>query len=70
MVLTRRQAQIIINHFNSLPTNQQIHIAATVECVLIPSKGNTNNEDPQGLKIYLQEKKDIDKEAEKLDISV
>ena len=38
--------------------------------VLIPFKGNINPGDPQGIKLYLQATKDIDKEADELDISV
>ena len=42
----------------------------TVNYLLSPFKGNTNTGYPQGLKLYLWATKEIDKEAEKLDISV
>ena len=44
--------------------------APVVNYVLSPFEGNINPGYPQGLKLYLQETKDIDKESEKLDISV
>ena len=43
--------------------------APVVNYVLIPFKGNINPGYPHWLKLYLK-KKEIDKEAEKLDISV
>ena len=45
-------------------------MAAPVNYVLIPFKGNRNSGDPQGLILYLQTTKFIDKECDKLDISV
>ena len=44
--------------------------ASVVNYSLIPFEDNTNPGDLEGLKLYLQETKDIDKEADKLDISV
>ena len=41
---------------------------AAVNCVLIPSEGNINHGDPTGLKYFLQETKEIDKETNGLDI--
>ena len=38
--------------------------------VLILFKGNIHPGDPTGIKLYLQGTKEIDKEADKLDISV
>ena len=38
--------------------------------VLIPFKGNINTGDPQGIKLYFQATTQIDKESDKLDISV
>ena len=71
MVVTRRQAHILINQFNNLSINQQVQMAdPVVNCVLNPSKGNMNPGDPQGLNLYLQATKEIDKEYDKLDISV
>ena len=43
---------------------------ATVNHVLRPFKGNTNFTDSQGLKHYLQETRETEKEADNLDISV
>ena len=45
-------------------------MAAAVSYVLSPPKGNINTGYPQGLKPYLLTTKEIEKEAEKLDISV
>ena len=45
-------------------------MSAQVHYVLSPFKGNTNTGDPQGIKLYLQATKEIDKEANKLDIPV
>ena len=42
----------------------------SVNYVLSPLEGNINNGDPQGLKLYIQATKGIEKEADKLDISV
>ena len=71
MVLTIRQAQIPKNQFNDLFINQQVQMASpVVNCVLSPFEGNTNTGDSQGRKLYLQATKEIDKEADKLDISV
>ena len=41
-----------------------------VKNVLSPFEGNKNLGNPKGIKFYLQSTKDIDKEADKLDISV
>ena len=38
--------------------------------VFIPFEGNVNPGDTMGIKLYLQETKEIDKETDKLDISV
>ena len=70
MVLARRQAQILINQFNNLHINQQVQMADPVNYVLSPFEGNTNTGYPQGIKLYLQGKKDTEKEADKLYISV
>ena len=61
------QAQIIINQFNNLSTNQQVHMAAPVVNYFISSfEGNINPGYPQGIKLYLQETKYMDKEANKV----
>ena len=70
MVLTRIQAQILINLFKHLSINQQVQMSYPVNYVLIPFKGSINPGDPQGIKNYLQATNVIDKEADKLDISV
>ena len=41
---------------------------AEVNYVLSPSEENINPGNPQGLKIYLQSTKEVEKEADKLDI--
>ena len=70
MVLTKRQAQIFIYQFNILSINQQIFMASPVKYMLIAFEGNINIGYPQGLIIHLRDTMYIDKEAEKLDISV
>ena len=37
--------------------------------LIIPFEGNIITEDPQGIKLYLQAKKETDKKYDKLDIS-
>ena len=44
--------------------------AQAVNYVLSPIERDTNTGDPQGTKLYLQAKKEIEKEADKLDIPV
>ena len=44
--------------------------APVVNYVLIPFKGNINPGDPQGIKLYLQATKEIEKESHKLDVKV
>ena len=71
MVLTRRQAQILTNKLKNISINQLVKMAnPVVNYMLSPFEGNTNTENPQGTKLYLQEKKEIDKESEKLDSPV
>ena len=41
-----------------------------VNYVLNSFEGNINPGDPQGLKLYLQETKEIDQESDKLDVAV
>ena len=45
-------------------------MVAPVNYLLSPFEGNINNRHPKGIKMYLQATKYIDKEADKLDISV
>ena len=62
MVLTKIQAQVLINQFNNLNLNQPVQIVVPVVNYLIsPFKGKINPGYPQGLKFYLQETKEIDK---------
>ena len=69
--MTRSQSKILRNKFSNISTNQQVQITApAVNYVLSPIERNTNPGYPQGTKIYLQAKKEIEKEADKLDISV
>ena len=70
MVLTRRQAHILINQIYNLSINQKLQMADPVNYVLSPFKGNTNPGYPQGLKIFLQTTKDTVNEDKKLNISV
>ena len=70
MVLTRRQAQLLINQFNNININEQFHMAYPINYVLIPFEGRINPGDTTGLKTYLQAKKEINRESDKLDISV
>ena len=71
MALTSLQAQIFINKFNNLNTNQQVHMDATaVNYVLSPFEGNINPLYITGIKLIFQATKYIDKENNKLYISV
>ena len=70
MVLATRQTQTLINKFNNLSINQQDRMGDIANYVLIPFEGIINNVYPQGFKFYIREAKDIDKEYDKLDISV
>ena len=71
MVLTRRQAEILINQFKNLSINQQVKMAApVVNYVLRPFEGKTITEYPQGDQTLSLSKNQIDKEDDKLDISV
>ena len=63
------QAQIKIKSFNHLNINQQAHIVA-VNDVLITFEGNINPGYPTGIKLYLRENKEVDKETNKLDVPV
>ena len=69
MALTSLQTKTLINCFNHLNINQPVQIAV-VNYVLRPFEGKINPGYPKGLKLYLQANKNIDKETDKLDISV
>ena len=66
MALTSLKAQIIINQFNNLKNNQQVHISASdapdVNYFIISFKGNINPGYPKGIKLHLKSTKEIDKE--------
>ena len=70
MVFTIIQSQILINQFNNLNINQKFHMDAPVNHFLIPFEGIIHTKDPQGIKFYLQETNDIDKESDKFYIPV
>ena len=66
MVMVRRQEQIIINQFRNLSMNQKFHMYdPAVKYMLIPFEGNTSTGDSQGIELYPQSTKDIDKESDK-----
>ena len=67
MVLTIIQEQTLINCFNNLNINKPVKMAA-VKYLLSPFEGNINPGYPKGIKLYLQETKEIDKETDKIDI--
>ena len=69
MVLTSLQANKLIKRFNHLKINQPIQMAAGNN-VISPFEGNIKPRDPMGITIYLEETKEIDKETDKLYISV
>ena len=71
MVVARSQSQILINQFRNLYINQQVQITApVVKYVFNPYEWNINPGDPQGIKLYLQATKEIEKESHKLDVKV
>ena len=61
------QAQKLINWFNYIIINQLFQMAAVNDVIRL-FEGNINIGDPTGLKLYLQEMKEIDRESYKLDI--
>ena len=68
MVLTRIQLQAPISKLNNTNINQ-IDVDPVIY-VLSPFDGILNPIDLHWIKLYLQEKNDIDKQDEKLDISI
>ena len=71
MVMTISQAQILINQFSNISINQKVHMASSVvNFVLSPFERNISPGDSQGLKLYLRATNEVDKESDKLDISV
>ena len=71
MVLARRQARIIITQLNNLNLYQPSHMVSPVANYLLsPFEDNINHGDPYRIKLYIQEKYYIDKEAGNFDILV
>ena len=65
-MVTRSQAQILINQFSNIYINKHVQMAEpVVRFVLIPFEGSINPFYPQGIKLYIQSTKDIYKEADK-----
>ena len=69
MVLKRRQLKELIAQLDNLNINPHI-IEAQVNYVLKIFEAKINLRYPHGLKLYLKSTKEIDKESDKLDISV
>ena len=69
IVLTSLQSQTLMNFFIHLNINQPVQME-TVNDMIIPFEGNINPGNPMGLRIDIQATKEIDKETEKIDISV
>ena len=62
MVTTIIQAQILIKKLKKTSINKKVQMADTVvNYVIIQFEGNIDTGDSQGLKIYLQATKKIDK---------
>ena len=62
MILTIRQTQLLIEQLLKLNVNQQVqNIVTAVNYALRPFGGNINTGYPQGIKLYLQATKDIEK---------
>ena len=56
MVLTIREANLLINKFNNININQQVHMSDPINYVLIQLEGNINTGYTMGIKLYLQAK--------------
>ena len=69
MVLMILQAKTLINWFNHININKPVHME-DFNWVLIPFEGKINPGDPMGIKLYIQATNEIDKETDKIDISV
>ena len=60
---------MLINQYSNLSINKQVQMAApVVNYMIISFEVDINPGYPQGIKLYLQAKKEIYKEADKLDI--
>ena len=69
MLLISLKAQTLINVFNHLHIIKPVHMEA-VNYVFRPLKGGIYPGDPMGINPCFQANKEIDKETDKLDISV
>ena len=69
MVLMRSESQLLTNQFRNLKTNQPVQMNS-VNDILISFEVNKNPGYTTALKLYIQETKNIDKETDKLYISV
>ena len=65
MLLTIREAQLLINKFNNININQQVQMADPINYMLRTFEGNINTGYPTGIKLYLQATKEIYKESDK-----
>ena len=61
MLLTRRKVQLLIKKFKNININQPVNMVDPVKYVIRQFKGNINPRDPQGIKLYLQSTKGIEK---------
>ena len=59
MLLARIQAQLLVNQFKNININKQVNMADPIDYVISPFEGNLNHAYSTGLKLYLQETKDI-----------
>ena len=59
MLLARIQAQLLVNQFKNININKQVNMADPIDYVISPFEGNLNHAYPTGLRLYLQETKDI-----------
>ena len=79
MLLIRIQVQSLIPPFRNLNINQQLQVQdkqpvqimeiSQEKYALTPFEGNIYPKEPQGIKLYLQETREMEKEADKLDVS-
>ena len=54
MVLTIRGSKLLINNFNNLNINKQVHMDDPINYGLSQIEGNINPGDPTGVKLYIQ----------------
>ena len=68
--MTRGKQQNLAAQFKRLNINKQVHNTAAVNCVLRPLEGNIHTRDSYGVKLYLIATRYIEKETDKLYITV